>query len=130
MNTTTHQALIDALHGEAFAFARYSLFAAAARERGDERLAALFEGMANVELHEHFEELAELAAVVGADSDNLVAALQDENREIEVTYPEFARQAREAGEEAVARRFEEIAEDERVHAQALESELESLELPA
>ena len=130
MDTTTHQALVTALHGEAFAFARYSLFAAAARERGDERLAALFEGTANVELHEHFAELAELAGLVGTDADNLAAALQDENQEIEVTYPEFARQAREAGEEAVALRFEEIAADERAHARSLESELEALELPA
>jgi rubrerythrin len=130
MNTTTQQALITALHGEAFAYARYSLFAAAARDRGDERLAALFDGMANVELHEHFKELAELASLVGTDADNLVAALQDENQEIEVTYPGFARQARQAGEEAVADRFDEIAKDERAHAQALESELEALELPA
>ena len=130
MNTTTQQALLTALHGEAFAYARYSLFAAAARDRGDERLAALFEGMANVELHEHFKELAELAGLVGTDADNLVAALQDENQEIEVTYPGFARQARQVGEEAAAVRFEEIADDERVHAHALESELESLELPA
>lgn len=130
MDTKTHEALMSALHGEAFAYARYSLFAAAARGRGDERLASLFAGLANVELQEHFAELAELAGLVGADEDNLVAALQDENQEIESTYPEFARLARAAGEEAVAARFEEIAGDERAHAQALETELESLELPA
>ena len=120
---------MTALHGEAFAYARYSLFAAAARDRGDERLAALFEGMGNVELHEHFRELAELARLVGTDWDNLVLALQDENEEVESTYPQFARLARQAGEEAVAARFEELAEDERAHVRALEGELEALELP-
>jgi rubrerythrin len=129
MDTTTYDALMRALHGEAFAYARYSLFAAAARERGDERLASLFVGMADVELHEHFAELAELAGIVGTDADNLLTALQDENEEIEVTYPEFARRARQRGDEAVARRFEEIVDDERAHAQAIESELEALELP-
>lgn len=130
MDTTTYDAVLRALHGEAFAYARYSLFAEAARSRGDERLASLLDGMAKVELHEHFAELAELAGIVGSDEDNLVAALQDENEEIEVTYPAFARRAREAGEEAVALRFEEILEDERAHARAIESELEALELPA
>jgi rubrerythrin len=129
MDTTTYDALMRALHGEAFAYARYSLFAAAAQERGDERLASLFGGMANVELHEHFAELAELAGLVGTDADNLATALQDENEEIEVTYPEFARRARQRGDEAVARRFEEIVEDERTHARSIESELEALELP-
>jgi rubrerythrin len=85
--------------------------------------------MADVELHEHFAELAELAGIVGTDADNLLTALQDENEEIEVTYPEFARRARQRGDEAVARRFEEIVDDERAHAQAIESELEALELP-
>jgi rubrerythrin len=130
MDTTTQQALTTALHGEAFAYARYSLFAAAARDRGDYRLASLFDGLANVELREHFKDLAELAGLVGSDADNLVTALQDENQEIEVTYPSFARHARQVGDEAVARRFDEIAEDERVHAQTLESELEALEVPA
>ena len=129
MDTTTYDALLHAMHGEAFAYARYSLYAAAARERGDERLASLFAGMANVELDEHFAELAELAGLVGTDADNLATALQDENEEIEVTYPEFARRARQRGDEAAARRFEEIADDERAHARALEGELEALELP-
>jgi rubrerythrin len=130
MDTQTREMLVTAMHGEAFAYARYMLFANAARAGGDERLAALFEGMGNVELHEHFAELAELTQLVGSDADNVVAALQDENTEIEITYPSFAHRARSAGDEVVAARFEEIAEDERVHARALESELEAIELPS
>ena len=130
MDTTTRENLLTALHGEAFAYARYSLFAAAARGGGDEKLATLYEGMANVELHEHFAELAELAGIVGADTDNVAEAIQDENVESEVTYPAFAAQARAVGDVAAADRFEELAGDEAGHARALEGVLERLELPA
>lgn len=130
MDTTTRENLLTALHGEAFAYARYSLFAAAARAEGDENLATLYEGMANVELHEHFAELAELAGIVGADADNVTTAIQDENEESEVMYPGFAAQARAAGEVAAADRFEELAGDEAGHARALEGVLERMEIPA
>lgn len=130
MDAQTHDNILTALRGEAFAHARYALFARAARERGDERLASMFDGIAAVELHEHFAELAELAGLVGADADNLRAALDDENDEVEALYPEFAQQARSTGEAAVATRFAEMAEDEREHEKALEQALERLEVPA
>lgn len=129
MDKRTRENLFAALHGEAFAYARYSLFAAAARDRGEPDVAALFEGLAAVELREHFAELAALADLVGTDADNLAAAIQDENEEAEVGYPSFAAQAQAVGETAVADRFTEIAEDERAHAQALEGALEDLEAP-
>jgi rubrerythrin len=130
MNAETHENVMAALHGEAFAHARYTLFAEAARRRGDDKLASMFEGIAAVELHEHFVELAELVDLVGADPDNIRIAIQDENTEVEATYPTFAKQARAAGEVAVADRFEEMAEDEREHEKALEAVLERLEVPA
>jgi rubrerythrin len=106
------------------------LFAAAARKGGDERLASMFEGIAAVELQEHFAELAELADLVGTDADNLRTAIQDENLEVEAKYPQFAEQARAAGQVAVAERFTEMAEDEREHERTLEQALERLEVPA
>jgi rubrerythrin len=130
MDTQTYENVVTALHGEAFAYARYMLFADAARKRGDGRLASMFEGFAAVELHEHFAELAELAGLAGADSDNIRAAIQDENLEVEVEYPRFAEQARSAGEASVAARFDEIAADEREHEKMLEQALERLEVPA
>lgn len=129
MDKQTHENLLTALHGEAFAYARYSLFAAAAREQGDVRLAALFDGLASVELHEHFAELADLTGLVGANADNLSNAIKDENEETASTYPRFAESARAAGEIAVANRFHELGEDERAHARALEAALEELEVP-
>ncbi|MGZ4416879.1 MAG: ferritin family protein [Gaiellaceae bacterium] len=120
MDAQTYENVVAALHGEAFAHARYLLFAAAARKRGDERLASMFEGIAAAELQEHFAELGELAGLVGTDADNLCSAVKDENLEVEETYPRFAEQARAAGELVVAGRFEEIAEDERAHEKTLE----------
>jgi rubrerythrin len=90
----------------------------------------MFEGIAAVELQEHFTELADLAGLVGADADNIRAAIPDENLEVEVMYPRFAEQARAAGEIAVAERFAEMAEDEREHEKTLEQVLERLEVPA
>jgi rubrerythrin len=130
MDSQTHQNVLTALHAEAFAHARYLLFAAAARQRGDERLASMLEGIAIVELQEHFAELAELSGLVGADADNIRAAIQDENLEVEARYPQFAEQARSAGQTAVAERFEEMANDEREHERTLEQALERLEVPA
>jgi rubrerythrin len=106
------------------------VFAAAARRRGEEHLAAIFEGIAAVELQEHFAELAELAGLVGSDADNLRAAIQDENFEVEWKYPQFADQARAAGEVEVSERFAEMAEDERAHEKTLEGALADLEVLA
>lgn len=130
MDKQTRANVIDALHGEAFAYARYELYAAAARASGDDQLAATFEGIANVELREHFRELAELVELAGADEDNLAAAIQDESAEVEETYRAFAEQARAAGETAAADRFDELVEDEREHLKTLETMLERLEVPA
>lgn len=130
MNAQTYENVTAALRREAFAHARYLLFAAAARKRGDDRLASMFEGIAAVEFQEHFAQLAELANLVGTDACNLQASIQDENFEVEWKYPQFADQARAAGEVAVAERFAEMAEDEREHERTLEAALESLVVPA
>jgi rubrerythrin len=86
-------------------------------------------GVACVELDEHFAELAELVGLAGADDDNLGCAIHDESEEVEVTYRLFAEQARSAGDDVVADRFDEIREDELAHLRALEGMLERLEVP-
>jgi rubrerythrin len=121
---------MSALHGEAFAFARYTFFAEQARREGDARTAQMFDGIAAVELREHFVELAELVGLSGAEAHNLQAAIQDESAEVEETYLVYAAQARAAGERAVAERFDELRLDELEHLRTLESALERLEVPA
>ncbi len=126
MHTETRDHLLQALHGEAFAFARYMLFAEAARRNGHPALADLFERTAHTERFEHFAEEAELAGLVGCDEDNLREAIAGERYEVETMYPSFAQQAQLAGEAAAAERFAEIRNDESDHLAAFERALEQL----
>ncbi len=59
MDDTVRADVLSAMRDEAFAYAKYALFAEQARAEGLNDLAALFEGAAQVELHEHFAGLAE-----------------------------------------------------------------------
>ncbi len=126
MNEETRRNDQAAMEGEAMAYARYRLSAESARANGHEALATLFEETADVELHEHFVELAELASAFTDDEANLVDAAEGERHESASLYPRFAEQAAAAGEIAAAERFEELAEDERRHLQAFEHALDAL----
>jgi len=75
---------------EAFATLKYMTYADAARTHGNTQLAGLFERTAAVEHREHF---AELARLVGTNSDKLKDATQGEAYEKTSMYPQMARQA-------------------------------------
>lgn len=122
----TREDVSSAMHGEAFAYASYMLFAEEARRGGRRDVAELFEATARTELLEHFAELAALLGLVGATADNLRTAIQGESHEIDVTYPSYAEHARAAGDAAVADRFEEIRRDELDHLEAFREALESV----
>ena len=111
----TRDNLLTAMHGEAFAYVKYMLFADRARKNGRTDLASLFESTANQERLEHFAEEAELAGLVGSDADNLRDAIAGESYEVDSMYGDFAQQARNAGDQAAADRFGEIRRDERGH---------------
>ncbi len=128
MNAKTRENLLTALHGEAFAYAKYMLFAEHARQAGQLELARLFEETARTELSEHFAEEAELAGIVGDDVNNLRDAIGGESYEIETMYREFAEQARVAGDTAAADRFEEVRRDEVKHRAAFKAALERIEV--
>ncbi|MGP4114319.1 ferritin family protein [Streptomyces sp. 4N509B] len=115
--------LEDAMHGEALAHASYLLFAQHAAEGGRPRLAALFEGLAAVEVHEHFAEEAQLAGLVSDTPDNLRTAIAGEHYEAEVVYPTYAARAEAAGDGEAAALFTEIAGDEADHAARFEHAL-------
>lgn len=127
MQPRTQENLLTAMHGEAFAYAKYRLFAQAARARGQSDLATLFEQTAETELQEHFAEEAELAGLVGSDSANLRDALSGEAYEVETMYRQFAEEARADGDAAAADRFAEVREDERRHHQAFADALARLQ---
>jgi rubrerythrin len=119
--------LSTAMHGEAFAYVKYLLYAEHARKSGHKELADLFEKTANTERFEHFAEEAQLAGLVGSDADNLKEAIKGESYEIDAMYLEFALKAKVAGDTAVAARFEEIRHDEIGHRDAFKIALAKLE---
>lgn len=119
--------LSTAMHGEAFAHAKYLLFAEHARKGGNTALADLFENTAKVERMEHLAEEAELAGVVGSDAENLKDSIKGESYEVATMYRQFAEQARAAGDKAAADRFEEIRKDEMKHRDSFKAELARIE---
>jgi rubrerythrin len=119
--------LLDAMKGEAFAYAKYKLFAKQARERGHLEVAALFDKTADQEFFEHFHEEAQLLGLVGTDEQDLDRAIADESFEIDTMYRNYAKEAREDGDEAVAARFDEIRSDEVSHQLAFEEALTELQ---
>jgi rubrerythrin len=123
MKTTTRENLRAAMRGEAFAHAKYMLFARRARESGHHALAELFEQTARLELDEHFLELADLADLAGSDVENLADAITGETHESETMYREFAAQAERVGDQVAAARFEEIRRDEARHREAFRAAL-------
>lgn len=126
ISPATREDVSSAMHGEAFAYASYMLFAEEARRNGRREIAELFETTARTELLEHFAELAGLRGLVGTTADNLRTAIQGESHEIDVTYPSYAEHARAAGDAAVADRLEEIRRDELDHLEAFREALESV----
>jgi rubrerythrin len=107
--------LMEAMRGEAFAFAKYKLFARQARNNGDCELADLFDKTADQEYLGHFMEQAELLQLVGSDEQDVTNAIAGESFEVDNLYKQFAEEAREDGDEQVAHRFEEIRRDEAFH---------------
>lgn len=107
--------LMEAMRGEAFAFAKYKLFAKHARNNGDIELADIFDKTADQEYMEHFVEQADLLQLVGTDEQDVTNAIAGESFEVDTLYKQFAEEAREDGDEQVAHRFEEIRRDEAFH---------------
>lgn len=118
---TTLANLHTAMQGEAFAYAKYMRYADQARRSGNLAVAQLFTNSANVELNEHFAALATLAGLVSPDTNaNLTDAINGEQHEADVMYPDYSRQADQAGNPQAANLFREIAGDEMAHQQAFE----------
>jgi rubrerythrin len=119
--------LIEAMRGEAFAFAKYKVFARQARMHGDNDLAALFDKTAEQEYMEHFAEQADLLELAGTDEEDVTNAIAGESFEVDTLYKRFADEAREDGDEKVADRFEEIRRDEAYHQLAFQEALIKLQ---
>lgn len=115
LHETTKADLSSAMHGEAFAYAKYMLYAKQARAEGNADLAALFEHTANVELNNHFATHAYEYGLLGTDQQNLRDAITGENYETTTMYPQMAKRAQAAGDTKVAAIFSAVGKDERTH---------------
>ncbi len=127
MSQKTQENLTTAMHGEAFAYAKYLLYAKQAQRNGNVELANLFTKAANTERFQHFAEEAQLVGLVGSDADNLKDAIKGESYEVDTMYREFAEQAAAAGDKAAADRFEEVRHDEMAHRDAFKGALAKVE---
>lgn len=115
------------MKGEAFAYAKYMMFAEQARAHGHPAIATLFENTAKTERLEHFREHAELAGLVSSsDADNLRDAIAGETYETTDMYPEMAARAAQAHDNEAAARFTEIGKDESKHRDAFTAALAKL----
>lgn len=126
LSPVTRDHLKTAMQGEAFASAKYLLYADHARQHGNAALADLFEQTGKMERLEHFAEEADLAQLAGNDAANLADAIEGESYEVDTMYREFAEQAHAAGDDAAGFRFEEIRRDEMRHRDAFKAALEQL----
>lgn len=127
LSEKTLENLSTAMHGEAFAYAKYLLFAEHARSGGDRKLADLLQNTAKTERFEHFAEEAKLAGVAGSNSANLKDAIKGESYEADTMYREFSQQAEQAGDHQAAQLFEEIRQDEMKHRDAFIAALHDAE---
>jgi rubrerythrin len=128
LNQKTVENLSTAMHGEAFAYAKYMLYAHHARQNGDRELGDLFERTARTERFEHFAEEARLAGLVGSDADNLKDAIKGESYEVDTMYLNFSNEAAQAGDRAASERLGEIRKDEMKHRDAFKAALAKIEL--
>ncbi len=119
--------LLEAMHGEAFAYAKYKMFAKHARENGHFEVADLFDRTADQEFFEHFHEEAELLGLVANDEQDINDAIAGESYEVDTMYKKFAEEAKADGDPQVAHRFEEIRQDETAHQLAFEEALMKLQ---
>lgn len=107
----TETNLTTAQHSEALAWGEYTLFAQKAANTG---LAALFKGVAAVELQDHFANSAILSGLVGSNAANLQTSRTAETDAVRM-YTKFASAADSAGEPLVAKTFRHFSNDEAKH---------------
>ena len=128
MTPKTRENLMKAMHNEAFVFMKYMLFARQARRNGRDELASLFEKVAATKQLEHFENEADLCALVGNDAENLHNAIQSESYEVDWLYGDLLKETTSAGDDAAAMHFEQVRRDEVDHREAFAVALQKLEM--
>jgi rubrerythrin len=110
----TKENLKAAFAGESQARNKYIYFAKVARNEGYHYIAKIFEETASNE-EQHAKDEFKLLEGIGDTVANLKEAITGEDYEVKSMYPEFARIAREEGNNKAAVLFEQIARVESHH---------------
>lgn len=129
VSSQTAANLITAAHGEAFAHAKYWVYAAEARQSGNPSVAQLFLRTSRVELYDHFMALARMAGLIHGNPENLQDSINGESSEASSIYPGFAAQALADHDPSAAAFWEELAADEATHAAMFEQALTAITNP-
>lgn len=128
MTHRTQRNLDVAMHGEAFAAAKYKRFAAFARANDNDRFADLLNQLADESRTGHFAREVQLAGLISDDIANLRDVVRDKQYSIE-RYTQFAAEAEQDGDTTAARLFKSVANDDEEQLGRLEEAL-SEHLPA
>ncbi|MCX6239113.1 MAG: rubrerythrin family protein [Bacteroidia bacterium] len=123
----TEQNLLKAFAGESQAKNRYEFFAEKAKEEGYEQLAAIF-GKTALQEQSHAKQFFKFleggaleikttfaTGIADQTIDNLKTAINEENNERAILYPQFSEIAKEEGFPAIAAIFKMIAKVEAEH---------------
>lgn len=122
----TFENLMAAFAGESQANRKYTAYAKKAEKEGKLNAAKLFRAAADAEtLHalKHFE----VAGKVGSTADNLKDAVAGETYEYKDMYPDFVKEAEEAGNKAALMSFTGAMKAEEVHARLYQEALDNLD---
>lgn len=111
MTQTTQRNLDVAMHGEAFAAAKYKRFAAFARRNENNILADLLTEIADESRIGHFASELQLAGLISDDLSNLEDVRRDKLYHIE-RYTQFAKEAEQDGDLNAAALFKALATDD------------------
>jgi len=122
----TEKNLQAAFEGESQARNKYNYFAKVARKEGLHYIAKIFDETAENEM-QHAKDEFKLLGGIGDTVANLKEAIDGENYETLEMYPNFAKIAREEGNNQAAILFEQIAKVEAKHRDRYKRLLEMLE---
>lgn len=126
MGEQTKKNLMEAFAGESQARNKYTFFAEVAQAEGWQQVAEIFREAAENEKY-HAKILLRTAVGIGKTVENLKAAIAGENEEYQSMYPEFAKIAKEEGDNEAAALCEKIASVEKHHSEVFQAALKELE---
>ncbi len=116
MRPMTEEFLKAAFAGESQAHMKYLAFAEKAEKEGRPRIANLFRAIAYAELVHATNHLEALGGI-GSTGENLVAAKDGEDFEVDEMYPAYLANAELQGEKKAARSMRFALEAERIHSE-------------